>query len=69
LAAAEIVQQRSLIASARASLADLALLRGDRAGAARELRFVDDDAARPLALSTRVQKRVQELNARVSRES
>ena len=69
LAAAEIVQQRSLIASARASLADLALQRGDRAGAARELRFVDEDAARPMALSTRVQKRIQELNARVSRGS
>jgi hypothetical protein len=67
LAAAEIVQQRSLMASARASLAELALLRGDRAEAARELRYVEDDAARPLALSARVHQRVQELNARISR--
>jgi len=66
LAAAEAVQQRSLIASARASLAELALLRRDRTGAARELQCVDEDLVRPLALSTRVQKRVQELKARVS---
>jgi DNA-binding SARP family transcriptional activator len=69
LAAAEAVQQRSLIASARASLAELALLRRDRAGAARELRCVDEDLVRPLALSTRVKNRVQELKARVSRRS
>jgi DNA-binding SARP family transcriptional activator len=65
LAAAEVVQRRTLVASACALLAELALARGDHADAAARLRSVAEDVASPAALSARVRARIQRVAARV----
>jgi DNA-binding SARP family transcriptional activator len=58
LVAAEIVQRRSLVAAARASLADVAIARGDSARAAEHVEAVEADIARPHAISAAVRARV-----------
>jgi hypothetical protein len=63
LAAAEAVQRRTLVASARASLAELALGKGDRAGAAGHLGAVKADLASPLGIGCRVRLRLDRLAA------
>jgi hypothetical protein len=66
LAAAEVVQRRTLVAVASALLAELALARGDRAGAAARLQPLAEDVASPAALSERVRARVQRIAAQVN---
>jgi DNA-binding SARP family transcriptional activator len=61
LAAAEAVQCRTLVAAARAALAELALARGDRADASRHLGAVEADLASPFGVQGRVRKRVERL--------
>jgi ATP/maltotriose-dependent transcriptional regulator MalT len=65
LLAAEAVQRRSLVACARALLADLALTRGDCGSAVLHIRAVEPDLARPLAISARARARVEHLSARL----
>jgi hypothetical protein len=69
LAAAEAVQSRSLLAYAHASLAELALLRGDREGAAAHMKAVEQDISRPLAISARARARVEGISARLGAPS
>jgi DNA-binding SARP family transcriptional activator len=63
LAAAEAVQRRSLVASAHASLAEVALANGDRAAAAMHLEAVAQDLASPLGVAQRVRARLRRLAA------
>jgi hypothetical protein len=65
LSAAQAVQRRTLVASASALLAEIALARGDRAGAAALLRTLDEDVASPAALSERVRARIRRVAAGV----
>jgi hypothetical protein len=65
LAAAEAVQRRTLAAAARASLAELALDRGDRDVAASYIHAVATDLTSPLAIETRVRTRLAQLAARL----
>jgi DNA-binding SARP family transcriptional activator len=65
LAAAEAVQRRTLVAYAHASLAELALLQGDREGAIAHIKAVEQDLARPLAISARARARVKSISARL----
>jgi hypothetical protein len=63
LAAAEVVQRRSLVALSRALLADLALARGDRAAARAHLDAVAAEVAQPLGVSARARARVDRATA------
>jgi DNA-binding SARP family transcriptional activator len=63
LAAAEAVQRRTLVASAHASLAEVALANGDRAEAATHLEAVARDLASPLGVAERVRARLARLAA------
>ncbi|HEY8088186.1 MAG TPA: hypothetical protein VIF09_10085, partial [Polyangiaceae bacterium] len=65
LAAAEAVQRRSLVASARAALAEVALARGDRRAAEEHLSAIADDVARDLLVSQRVRERVRGVAAKL----
>jgi DNA-binding SARP family transcriptional activator len=65
LVAAEAVSRRSLVASARASLAELALTRGDCESAILHMRAVEQDLARPLAISARARARAEHVSARL----
>jgi DNA-binding SARP family transcriptional activator len=67
LAAAEAVHRRSLVASAHASLAEVALANGDRAGAATHLEAVVRDLASPLGVAERVRARLGRLAAALAR--
>jgi ATP/maltotriose-dependent transcriptional regulator MalT len=67
LAAAQAVQRRSLVASARASLAELALARDDRAQAALHFDAVAADVGSPLAVSERVRARLARIASAVGR--
>jgi hypothetical protein len=67
LAAAEAVQRQTLVASAHASLAELALATGDRAGAAAHLGAVKGDLASPLGVSQRVRARLDRLAVTLGR--
>jgi DNA-binding SARP family transcriptional activator len=66
LATAEVVQRRTLVGSASALLAELALARGDRAGAAARLRSLAEDVASATDISQRVRAQLQRVAARVS---
>jgi DNA-binding SARP family transcriptional activator len=63
LAAAEAVQRRSLVASAHASLAEVALANGDRTAAAMHLEAVARDLTSPLGVAERVRARLGRLAA------
>jgi DNA-binding SARP family transcriptional activator len=67
LAAAEVVQRRSLVALSRALLAELAAGRGDLETARAHLAVVTADLDRPLALSARARASVQRAAGAVAR--
>jgi DNA-binding SARP family transcriptional activator len=65
LSLAEVVQRRTLVAFARASLAEIALARGDQAEARSHLAALSGDLSQPLAISAIARARVARVARRI----
>jgi hypothetical protein len=66
LALARLVDRRTLVAWARASLAELAIDRADASAARRHLDAIAGDLERPLGISGRARARVERATARIA---